>query len=330
MTSSIGLLAVFADVLILLTLAAAVRSPRASHLVRVLITTFAFTCAWLLTAVADALRAPGWTMFTGGAVLVVSIVVITVTVHLWAQEGGNETGSGQRGDKDGGGPPRRKPDAPQHGGGGRDPSWWPEFEREVALYVAERERERHETDVLPAEPAPHAGWLSGGFSPRGCRETAGRRWPVLEHRSRWTGLGLVTRHNDAQCRHTIWIECRAALVLEQRESALSRPRRSIDPVCRQRVIYVRDGEDANGDVKLPGGNTVGVATPVETLVMTLHQVENERRESTEFGQELAAVAGMAPDLGELGVGQRPGLVQDRVGDRQLADVVQQTAERELT
>jgi hypothetical protein len=34
-------------------------------------------------------------------------------------------------------------------------------------------------------------------------------------------------------------------------------------------------------------------------------------------------------LSELGVGQPVGLVEDRVGDRQLADIVQQTTEREL-
>lgn len=145
MTSPLGLVGVFADVVILLALVAAVANPRASQLARALIATFAFACAWVLTAVFDALGAPRWTIFTGGAVIVASIVVITVTVHLWTQEGdGGESDPGQRGNDGGGGPRRRRPDAPQLGGGGNDPSWWPEFERQVAFYVAEREREKQQ------------------------------------------------------------------------------------------------------------------------------------------------------------------------------------------
>jgi hypothetical protein len=150
MTSSVALLGAFADVVILLALVAAVASPRVSRVARPLIATFAFAWAWLLTAVFVALRAPGWTMFTGGAVIVVSIVVITVTVHLWTQGAdGGDSGPGQRGDHGGGGPRRRGPDAPQHGGGGTDPSWWPEFERQLAFYVAKREWEKRPPAVLP-------------------------------------------------------------------------------------------------------------------------------------------------------------------------------------
>lgn len=139
MTSSIGLLSVFADVVILLVLAAAVSSPRVSSLARPMIATFAFACAWLITAF-DALRAPGWTVSLGVAVIVVSIGLITATLHIWTQEidgGGN--GAGPRPDDGGGGSRQRRPDAPQHGGGGSNPSWWPEFERQLALYVAKRE-----------------------------------------------------------------------------------------------------------------------------------------------------------------------------------------------
>lgn len=112
MISSIGLLAIFADVAILLGLGAALAGPRVSQLARPLIAAFAFACAWLLTAAFDAMRAPGWTMFAGGAVIVVSVFVITVTVHLWTREADS------------------------------DPSWWPEFEHQLALYVAEQEREK--------------------------------------------------------------------------------------------------------------------------------------------------------------------------------------------
>ena len=150
MVASIGFLGACADLAILLALVAAVASARISELARALIATSAFGCAWLLTAVFDALGAAGWTTLTGGGVMVVCIVVLTVTVHLWTQGGdGGEPGSGQRGNDGEGGPGRGRPDAPHHGGGGNDPAWWPEFERQLALYVAERERETQPRSACP-------------------------------------------------------------------------------------------------------------------------------------------------------------------------------------
>jgi hypothetical protein len=155
MIALIGLLGAFGDVVILLALAAAVASSRVSHLARPLLAFSSFTCAWLLTAMSDALQAPAWTMFTGGAVIVISIVVVTVTVHLWTQEGdGSDSGPGLRGNDGGGGPRRRRPDPPQRGDGRNDPTWWPEFERQLAFYIAERETEMEPPATLPAERAP--------------------------------------------------------------------------------------------------------------------------------------------------------------------------------
>jgi hypothetical protein len=76
---------VFANVVVLLALAAAIARRRASQLARVVIATFAFTFAWLLTAAFDATRGPDWAMVTGGAVIAVSIVVVIATLHLWTQ-----------------------------------------------------------------------------------------------------------------------------------------------------------------------------------------------------------------------------------------------------
>lgn len=127
-----------------------------SHLARLLISTLAFTCAWLVTAVLAAMRAPGWTIFVGGSVIVVSIAVIVVTLQVWTQEGEvGDSGPGHQGDYGGGGPRRRRPDAPQHGGGGSDPSWWPQFERQLAFYLEEGETKR-QVAVRPAEPVRHA------------------------------------------------------------------------------------------------------------------------------------------------------------------------------
>jgi hypothetical protein len=155
MTSSIALFGVVADVVLLLSLVAAVASPRVSQAARPAIATFAFACAWLVTAGVDAMGAPGWTIFLGGAVIVASIVVLIATLHIWTQGGDVADRGPHRGDG-GDGPRRPRPDAPQRGGGGTDPSWWPAFERQLATYVAEREREKREPAVFPAEPAPRA------------------------------------------------------------------------------------------------------------------------------------------------------------------------------
>jgi hypothetical protein len=96
-----------------------------------------------MTAAFDAMRAPGWTVFLNGAVIVVSIAVITVTLHLWTQGGdAGDSEPGHPGAHGGGGPRRRRPNAPHHGGGGSAPGWWPEFERQFGLYVADREKEK--------------------------------------------------------------------------------------------------------------------------------------------------------------------------------------------
>jgi hypothetical protein len=142
MTPSIVVSSVCADLLILLALGVAAARPAMPELTRLVISTVAFASAWLITAAFEALRAPGWTIFLGGAVIVVSIAAITATLHVWTQGGdGGESAPGHRGAHGGGGPRRRRPDAPLNGGGGSDPSWWPEFERQLGVYVAEREKE---------------------------------------------------------------------------------------------------------------------------------------------------------------------------------------------
>lgn len=149
MTSSIAPMAVFANATVLVLLAGAVASRRLSQVARLVIAIVAFTLAWLLAAAFEAGRAPEWTMFMGGSVIVVSIVVVIAALHLWTRGdgGGNPRDRGRP--EDGGGP-RRWPEAPQGGGGG-DPSWWPEFQRQFALYVAECERKRRRPVASPDE-----------------------------------------------------------------------------------------------------------------------------------------------------------------------------------
>lgn len=168
MTSSIGLPAAFSNVVGLPVLAGAVAGRRLSQLARLMIATSVFVCAWLTTAALAAMRAPEWTMFMGGAVIVASIVVVIAMLHLWTRGGAGETQEERRGDEGGGGPRRHWPDAPQPGGGGSDPSWWPEFERRLALYAAERERGRPWLNQLRQEVH-----TDGAASPFGGRSLHG-------------------------------------------------------------------------------------------------------------------------------------------------------------
>jgi hypothetical protein len=99
------LLSLSADFVLLAGLAAALTSPRISPPARPMIAIFAFACAWLMTAVLDAMRAPGWTVVLGGAVVVVSIVVVAATLQHWTQgDDGADGEQGERGGRDGGGP----------------------------------------------------------------------------------------------------------------------------------------------------------------------------------------------------------------------------------
>ena len=162
MTSSIVLSAALVNAVVVLALAAAVASPRVSPLARLVIATSGFTCAWLTTAGFAAARLPNWTMYMGGAVIMLSIVVVIGTLHRWTQAGhGDDSQPEDRGDEGGGGPQRRWPDAPHQGGGGSEPIWWPEFERPLALYVDERQREKRQSAVLVAH-GPAARGAAGG------------------------------------------------------------------------------------------------------------------------------------------------------------------------
>lgn len=146
MTSSTIPLSLFADFVLSLTLAIALASSRVSPLARPAIATFALICAWLITGVVDAVGAPAWTTFVGVGVIVASIVAVLASLHVWTQT----SDLVNRGGDDGGGGPRCcAPDGPPLGGAGSDPSWWPEFESQLALYVAEGHRETREPATLP-------------------------------------------------------------------------------------------------------------------------------------------------------------------------------------
>jgi hypothetical protein len=139
MASPIGLLGMFADAMILMAVAAGVARSSVSRLARPVIATAAFASAWFVAVVLEAARAPAWATIIAGAVIGLTILAIIATLHVWTRgEDGGESDPEDRGD--GGGPRRRAPDAPPPAGGDSGLDWWPEFEHQLALYMAERER----------------------------------------------------------------------------------------------------------------------------------------------------------------------------------------------
>ena len=115
--------------------------------------------------------------------------------------------------------------------------------------------------------------------------------------------------------------------LEVREGLLHRPGVAVDAGRHEGVVHVADCEDPRREVEVVGFQATGIAAAVEALVVVEHEARDALVEAAELLEQLAAALGMRLDDGELVVVERPGLLQDRVGDGELADVVQKTADR---
>lgn len=95
-------------------------------------------CTWILAMVLEALRAPAWLLALTAAVILLSLIAVTAAIHAaTCDQPGDDPGDGH----DGRGRPG--PANPgRDGGGGDEPEWWPEFERQFAGYVSAVERRR--------------------------------------------------------------------------------------------------------------------------------------------------------------------------------------------
>ena len=120
------------------------------------------------------------------------------------------------------------------------------------------------------------------------------------------------------------------LLLEQAEGALGGPGGAVDAVGDERVVDVDDGQDAGLDAQLVGLQAARVARAVQPLVVVGDEAADRLREAAELVEQLAPVAGMALDRRELVVGELAGLVEDLQRHRELADVVQQPADGQVT
>src|ERR671923_108248 len=93
----------------------------------------------------------------------------------------------------------------------------------------------------------------------------------------------------------------------------------------QRVERVRDEDDSRGERNRLAGEAVGVAAAVHSLVARPRDLEDDRREP-DAAEDVLRDDGVAPHHLPFLVGQRAGLVEDRLGDADLADVVEQRAD----
>ena len=114
-----------------------------------------------------------------------------------------------------------------------------------------------------------------------------------------------------------------ALLAHHLDGVLERERGAVDAVAGERVEDVGDRDDAPLDRDLLAGEAARVAAAVPLLVVA----ERDRRGHVEdrgggAAQQAVALLGVGLDDRALLGGERAGLQQDRVGDRDLADVVQ--------
>lgn len=107
-------------------------------------------CAVLLAFLMAASGTPSWWRPASAVAIVISVVLLIAvaqrSMHRDSEGGGDSDGDGGLG--------RRPPDRPDHGGGPAGPSWWPEFERDLASYTAARARAEAQRDRLRVARAP--------------------------------------------------------------------------------------------------------------------------------------------------------------------------------
>ena len=171
--------------------------------------------------------------------------------------------------------------------------------------------------ALPVADAARAGARHG---PLGAGEAA-----LSSTRLRRLALGA---DDPLERRDAARVERDVRLVAQEGQRLLARPRRPVDPRRDERVVDVADREDPRREVELVAVEPARVAAAVEPLVMVEHEPADRLVEAAELVQELAAALGVLLDDVVLVVVERARLLQDRLRDRELADVVQEPADRE--
>jgi len=137
MSYPIILCVVAVEALNLVLLWIALRAP-ISRVARPLVACCGLSGAWGAFVLVIVVPGPAWMTAFTVSVFAVSSVAMAVAIYLATyEEDSHEEGEG--------GAPSRSPEGPD-GGGDREPPWWPEFERELDAYAAQRDRERQPVD----------------------------------------------------------------------------------------------------------------------------------------------------------------------------------------
>ena len=120
------------------------------------------------------------------------------------------------------------------------------------------------------------------------------------------------------------VEVRARAAQQDRARLFARHAATIRAVFAHRVEAIDDGEDARRPRDRLAAQAVRVAEAVPALVMVADDGHDRVREIDAF-EYLRADGRVNLHLVKLGGRQLPRLVQDVIGDGELADVVQQRA-----
>lgn len=140
---SVGIVVAVASAVVVLALWVIVLARWVPRAARVPLALSAFGGAWGLSFLMLKLHYPPWAIWPGAAAVFISIVLLVPVAQMSSSD---DAGNGGEESDDGGGG-TRPPDRPTDGGGPAEPSWWPEFEQDLAGYLAERERAEREVPV---------------------------------------------------------------------------------------------------------------------------------------------------------------------------------------
>ena len=104
---------------------------------------------------------------------------------------------------------------------------------------------------------------------------------------------------------------------------------SITTVSGQRIVDVDDGAHPGVEIQLLAGQAIGVATAVEAFVMAGGDRHRDRTNPLGVFQDRDALIHMTLHDDEFVIGQFTRLMQDGVGDHDLAGVMQQAADGQI-
>ncbi|MEI7761426.1 MAG: hypothetical protein WCJ67_11800 [Thermoleophilia bacterium] len=115
-----------------------------------------------------------------------------------------------------------------------------------------------------------------------------------------------------KCCHAAGVELRRRL-LEQCKSIALRPGGTVDAERDEGVVDVADGENTGFEIEILAIEVQWIAAAIEALVVAADEPRHTLIETSELDQELGATLRVLPDDVELDGFERPGLLQDQIG-----------------